>query len=43
MQDEGYQGSYSAFTYQVRKIEEKSHLSTKEVFLKLDYLKELCK
>lgn len=39
MQNEGYEGSYSAFTYQVRKIEEESHLSTKEAFLKLDHSK----
>lgn len=39
MQNEGYEGSYSAFTYQVRKIEEESHLSIKEAFLKLDHSK----
>ena len=37
MQDEGYEGSYSTFTYQTRKIEEEFHLSTKEAFLKLDH------
>ena len=37
MCDEGYTGSYSAFTYQVRKIEEEFSLSTKEAFLKLEH------
>lgn len=37
MCEEGYTGSYSAFTYQVRKIEEEFNLSTKEAFLKLDH------
>lgn len=33
--EEGYQGSYSAFTYEVRKIEEELGLNNKEAFLKL--------
>lgn len=38
MTEEGYQGSYSAFTYEVRKIEEELNLSNKEAFIKLDHL-----
>ncbi len=38
MTEEGYQGSYSAFTYEVRKIEEELNISNKEAFLKLDHL-----
>jgi len=37
--EEGYKGAYSAFTYQVRKIEEELNLSKKEAFLKLDHPK----
>lgn len=33
--EEGYMGSYSAFTYQCRKSEEKLHIHQKEAFLKL--------
>ena len=35
LQDEGYTGSYSAFTYQARQIEEELQLSSKEAFIKL--------
>lgn len=35
LQDEGYTGSYSAFTYQARQIEEELQLISKEAFLKL--------
>lgn len=35
LHDEGYAGSYSAFTYQVRQIEEELQLSSKEAFIKL--------
>jgi len=33
--EEGYKGTYSAFTYQCRKSEEKLHINQKESFLKL--------
>lgn len=39
MKEEGYTGSYSSFTYQIREIEEELNLSTKEAFLKLDHPK----
>jgi len=34
--EEGYMGSYSAFTYQCRKSEEKLHIHQKEAYLKLN-------
>lgn len=37
LQEEGYKGSYSAFTYQTRIIEEKLGINSKEAYLKLDY------
>ena len=37
--DEGYNGSYSSFTYQVRQIEEKHNINTKEAFVKLNAIK----
>ncbi len=37
MLDEGYEGSYSSFTYLVRKIEEDAEISNKEAFLKLEH------
>ena len=37
LKEEGYTGSYSAFTYQVRIIEEELEANNKEAFLKLDY------
>lgn len=37
LKEEGYTGSYSAFTYQVRIIEKELQVNTKEAFLKLDY------
>lgn len=37
LKEEGYTGSYSAFTYQVRVIEKELEISNKEAFLKLDY------
>jgi transposase len=33
--EEGYEGTYSAFTYQCRKSEEKLHINQKESFVKL--------
>lgn len=35
--DEGYQGSYSSFTYIARKIEEELDISSKEAYLKLEH------
>ena len=37
LQQEGYTGSYSAFTYQVRLIEEELEINNKEAFVKLEY------
>lgn len=37
MVEEGYLGSYSSFTYLVRKIEEDLNFSSKEAFLKLEH------
>lgn len=37
LQEEGYTGSYSAFTYQARVIEEELGTKNKEAYLKLDY------
>lgn len=37
--DEGYKGSYSAFTYLTRQIEEDFHINSKEAFLKLNPIK----
>lgn len=37
LKEEGYTGSYSAFTYQVRIIEIELEANNKEAFLKLDY------
>src|SRR5690606_26750730 len=34
LQEEGYKGSYSAFTYQTRIIEEKLGINSKEAYLK---------
>ncbi len=39
MCEEGYQGSYSAFTYSARKIEEEMDLKVPETFLKLEPIK----
>lgn len=36
-QEEGYRGSYSAFTYQVRLIEEELGIDNKEAYVKLKY------
>lgn len=37
LQEEGYTGSYSAFTYQVRIIEEELEINNKEAYIKLKY------
>jgi len=37
--DEGYKGSYSAFTYLTRQIEEKLNINSNEAFLKLNPIK----
>ena len=37
--EEGYKGSYSAFTYLTRQIEEELAINTKEAFLKLNPIK----
>ena len=37
--DEGYKGSYSAFTYLTRQIEEELNINSKEAFLKLNPIK----
>ena len=37
LQEEGYEGSYSAFTYQVRIIEEELGINNKEAFVKLEH------
>lgn len=37
--EEGYKGSYSAFTYLTRQIEEELNINTKEAFLKLNPIK----
>lgn len=37
LEEEGYEGSYSAFTYQARLIEEELGVSSKEAFVKLKY------
>lgn len=37
MLDEGYLGSYSSFTYMVRKIEEELNIAGKEAFIKLEH------
>jgi len=39
MCEEGYQGSYSAFTYLTRQIEEELNINSKEAFLKLNPIK----
>ncbi|HZK26521.1 MAG TPA: IS21 family transposase [Thermoclostridium sp.] len=39
MCDEGYHGSYSAFTYLTRQIEEELNINSKEAFLKLNPIK----
>ena len=37
LKEEGYEGSYSAFTYQVRLLEEELGINAKEAYLKLDH------
>ncbi len=37
LQEEGYDGSYSAFTYQVRILEEELGINAKEAYVKLDH------
>ena len=37
LQEEGYEGSYPAFTYQARFIEEELGIATKEAFVKLEH------
>ena len=37
LEEEGYEGSYSAFTYQARLIEEELGVASKEAFVKLKY------
>lgn len=37
IEDEGYEGSYSAFTYQVRLIEEELGIANQEAYVKLEY------
>lgn len=37
LKEEGYKGSYSAFTYQVRLLEEELGINAEEAHLKLDY------
>ena len=37
LKEEGYEGSYSSFTYQTRIIEEELSVNNKEAFVKLDY------